>query len=228
MRKHGCGATGPGRVTAPEIHPRPRALRVAGRTRVRVRCRRHQSEPDASVPAAGAGRAQRPVAQGGVVGAALPGTAEVARRIRWVERGVVHEALHEVGVGESSAPTDITSAMPSANPTDTTDPRVRFLTGRGAQIQTMLDRAGERDEPPLDYSDLPDDTDVLDGVPAPSTSGPVRCRRHRRLRPHPPRATTCSRRPDPAGPDATRAPVTAEAPRTPAVPYPVKMRVAPT
>ncbi len=42
-----------------------------------------------------------------------------------------------------------------------TDPRLPFLAARGAQLQTMLDRAAERGEPPLDY------TDVLDGILAP-------------------------------------------------------------
>lgn len=44
---------------------------------------------------------------------------------------------------------------------DSADPRLPFLAARGAQIQTMLDRAAERGEPPLDY------TDVLDGILAP-------------------------------------------------------------
>lgn len=54
-----------------------------------------------------------------------------------------------------------TDSTVTTDGTVTTDPRLPFLAGRGAQIQTMLDRAGERDEPPLDY------TEVLDGVLAP-------------------------------------------------------------
>ena len=42
-----------------------------------------------------------------------------------------------------------------------TDTRIPYLAARGAQIQVMLDRAGDRDEAALRF------TDVLDGILAP-------------------------------------------------------------
>lgn len=61
----------------------------------------------------------------------------------------------------TAASANSTAASASGAATDSADPRLPFLAARGAQIQTMLDRAAERGEPPLDY------TDVLDGILAP-------------------------------------------------------------
>jgi len=60
-----------------------------------------------------------------------------------------------------SANSTATTASASGATTASADPRLPFLAARGAQLQTMLDRAAERGEPPLDY------TDVLDGILAP-------------------------------------------------------------
>jgi len=68
--------------------------------------------------------------------------------------------LRAVSTAAGSANSTAAGSANSAA-TDSADPRLPFLAARGAQIQTMLDRAAERGEPPLDY------TDVLDGILAP-------------------------------------------------------------
>jgi AcrR family transcriptional regulator len=55
----------------------------------------------------------------------------------------------------------IATASAADAASDDRDFETGFLAGRGAQIQTMLDRAAARGEPPLHY------TAVLDGIVAP-------------------------------------------------------------
>ena len=71
------------------------------------------------------------------------------------------DSANSTAAGSPSHATTASASGAAADSANSADPRLPFLAARGAQLQTMLDRAAERGEPPLDY------TDVLDGILAP-------------------------------------------------------------